>query len=118
MIYQPMEIVINRTSPTSWWETMSPIRRIYTDGRGWPKTFQPAFDATRSASGDTDGDGRTTARHRDARDQRPASGGRSIPLHEDDQTVVKERISLDKSNPTSCATSHDDRQARSPSPGL
>jgi hypothetical protein len=101
MIYQPMEIVIKPNVTYFLVETMSPIRRVFTDGRGWPKTFQPAFDGYSIGQWlDTDGDGRYDTL---AIETRGISGPRlvdgSIPLHEDDQTVVKERISLDKSNP-------------------
>ena len=100
MIYQPMEIVIKPNVTYFLVESTSPIRRVYTDGRGWPKTFQPAFAGYSIAQWlDEDGDGRYDTL---AIETRGISGARlvdsSIPLHEDNSTVVKERISLDKNN--------------------
>ena len=77
MIYQPMEIIIKPNVTYFLVESTSPIRRVYTDGRDWPKTFLPAFAGYSIGQWlDTDGDGRyDTLDDRDARDQRPAHGG-------------------------------------------
>lgn len=101
MIYQPMEIIIKPNVTYFLVESTSPIRRIYTDGRDWPKTFPPAFAGYSIGQWlDEDKDGRYDTL---AIETRGISGPRlvdaSIPLHEDDSTVVKERISLDKANP-------------------
>jgi len=102
MIYQPMEIVIKPNVTYFLVESSSPIRRVYTDGRDWPKTFLPAFAGYSIGQWlDTDGDGRYDTF---TIETRGISGPRmmdnsGIQLHADDQTVVKERISLDKSNP-------------------
>jgi len=101
MIYQPMEIVIKPSVVYFLVESTSPIRRVYTDGRDWPKTFLPAFAGYSIGQWlDEDGDGRYDAL---VIETRGISGPRmidnSIPLHEDDKTIVKERLSLDKNNP-------------------
>jgi hypothetical protein len=102
MIYQPMEIVIKPTVTYFLLEAISPIRRIYTDGRDWPKTMPPGFDGYSIGKWlDEDGDGRYDTL---AIETRGISGprlfdGNAIPLHADDSTIVKERISLDKANP-------------------
>jgi hypothetical protein len=101
MIYQPMEIIIKPNVTYFLVESTSPIRRVYTDGRTWPKTFPPAFAGYSIGQWlDEDGDGRYDTL---AIETRGISGPRlvdaNIPLHEDDSTVVKERISIDKSNP-------------------
>jgi hypothetical protein len=101
-IYQPLEIVIKPKITYFLLEALSPIRRIYTDGRDWPKTFQPGFDGYSIGQWlDQDGDGRYDAL---AIETRGISGkrlidGSGLPLHEDDQTVVKEKLYIDKSEP-------------------
>jgi hypothetical protein len=101
MIYQPMEIIIKPNVVYFLVESTSPIRRVYTDGRDWPKRFPPAFAGYSIGQWlDEDKDGRYDTL---AIETRGISGPRlvdaNIPLHEDDSTVVKERISIDKSNP-------------------
>jgi len=101
MIYQPMEMVIKPSVVYFLVESTSPIRRVYTDGRDWPKTFLPAFAGYSIGQWlDEDGDGRYDTL---VIETRGISGPRmidnSIPLHEDDKTIVKERLSLDKNNP-------------------
>jgi len=101
MIYQPMEIILKPSVTYFLVESTSPIRRVYTDGRGWPKTFPPAFAGYSIGQWlDEDKDGRYDTL---TIETRGISGPRlvdaNIPLHENDSTVVKERISLDKSNP-------------------
>jgi hypothetical protein len=102
MIYQPMEIVIKPNVTYILLEATSPIRRVYTDGRDWPKTFLPGFNGYSIGQWlDQDGDGRYDTL---AIETRGISGLRlmdnsGIQLHDDNETIVKERISLDKSNP-------------------
>ena len=101
MIYQPMEIIIKPNVTYFLVASTSPIRRVYTDGRDWPKKFPPAFAGYSIGQWlDEDKDGRYDTL---AIETRGISGPRlvdnNIPLHEDDSTVVKERISIDKSNP-------------------
>jgi hypothetical protein len=102
MVYQPMEIVIKPTVTYLLIESPSPIRRIYTDGRSWPKQFLPAFGGYSIGQWeDTDGDGRYDTLNIETRG---ISGtrlfdGNGIQLHADDMTIIKEKISLDKANP-------------------
>ena len=101
MIYQPMEIIIKPNVTYFLVESTSPIRRVYTDGRDWPKTMLPAFAGFSIGQWlDEDGDGvydTLTIETRGISGPRLVDG--MIPLSEDDSTVVKERISLDKANP-------------------
>jgi hypothetical protein len=102
MIYQPMEIVIKPNVTYFLLEAMSPVRRIYTDGRGWPKTFPPGFDGYSIGQWlDQDGDGKYDALTIETRgiSGKRLFDGNAIPLAEDGSTVVKEHISIDKSNP-------------------
>lgn len=77
-------------------------RRIYTDGREFPKNEEPSFAGYSIGKWiDADGDGRYDTLAVETRNLKgprtfEASG---IPLHRDNQTVVKERIALDQSNP-------------------
>jgi hypothetical protein len=85
---------------------MSPIRRIYTDGRDWPKEFDPQFNGYSMGTWrDTDGDGTYDTLEVETRDLRGPRlfDSTGIPLHADNETVVKEKLYLDKNNP-SCAT--------------
>ena len=78
------------------------IRRIYTDGRTFPKEFEPSFLGYSIGKWiDEDGDGRYDVLEVETRGFKgprvyDTSG---IPLHNDNESVVKERIHLDKSDP-------------------
>jgi hypothetical protein len=100
-IVWPAEFVILPSITYVNFENHMP-RRIYTDGRSFPKTEEPSFAGYSIGQWiDTDGDGRFDTLAVETRNLKgprtfEASG---IPLHKDNQTVVKERIALDKSNP-------------------
>jgi hypothetical protein len=102
-LFRPMEIIV---FPDITYIRIDHIRdskrRIFTDGRGWPKDAAPTFDGYSIGKWlDTDGDG-----HFDTLEveRRNFKGPRTfepsgMALHEDNQTVVTERIYLDKANP-------------------
>ncbi len=77
-------------------------RRIYTDGRDWPKDVEPTYDGYSIGKWiDEDGDGRFDVLEVETRN---FLGPRTYdnfgtPLHADNQTIVKERIYRDKENP-------------------
>ena len=77
-------------------------RRIYTDGRSWPKDVEDGFDGYSIGKWlDTNNDGKydeleVETRHFKGPRAFDLSG---IPLHEDNETVIKERIFLDKADP-------------------
>src|SRR5262249_33102768 len=78
-------------------------RRIFTDGRPWPKEgeVEPTFQGYSIGTWiDTDGDGRYDLLEVETRNLKgPRSYDASgLPLHSDNQTVIKERIYLDKSD--------------------
>jgi hypothetical protein len=76
-------------------------RRIFTDGREWPKQVEPTFTGYSIGRWiDTDGDGRYDVLESETRYFKGprAYDSSGIPLHEDDESVVKERISLDKAD--------------------
>ena len=101
-VVYPMEIVIMPDVTYVMIEYASQLRRIYTDGRDWPEAFEPSFLGYSIGKWeDEDGDGRYDVLVIETRGMKgprtfDASG---IPLHKDNQTVVKERIFLDKTNP-------------------
>ena len=74
-------------------------RRIYTDGRGWPDTEDTWFHGYSIGKWiDTDGDGRFDTLEVETRHIRgPRVWDQSgMPMAADNQTVITERISLDK----------------------
>jgi hypothetical protein len=77
-------------------------RRIYTDGRDWPKTEQTWFNGYSIGKWlDTDGDGRYDTLEIETRRLRgPRRWDQSgMPLADDDQGIFKERIYLDRDDP-------------------
>ena len=77
-------------------------RRIFTDGRDWPAELEPTFLGYSIGKWiDTDGDGRYDVLEVETRGFRGprAFDASGLPLHEDNQTIVKERIYLDKADP-------------------
>ncbi len=101
--YEPMEvIVLPETTYIRIDHIHDTTRRIYTDGRKWPEHVEPTYAGYSVGRWlDEDGDGRydvLEAETRHIKGQR-AFDATGIPLHDDNQTVVKERFSLDKSDP-------------------
>jgi len=77
-------------------------RRIYTDGRDWPKNEEPTFAGYSLGRWlDEDGDGRYDVLEIETRNLRgPRVWDQSgMPMHADNAAVIKERIFLDKANP-------------------
>jgi hypothetical protein len=101
-LVEPMEVIITPDVTYIALAYMSEFRRIYTDGRDWPQEFEPSFAGYSIGKWvDEDGDGRYDALTIETRGLKGPrlldSGG--MPLHKNNQTVVKERISLDKADP-------------------
>jgi hypothetical protein len=98
----PMEIVVTPKTTYVMIEYLTMLRRIYTDGREWPKEAEPSFMGYSIGNWtDADASGRFNTLEVETR---LLKGPRAydfsgIPLHADNQTVVKERIFLDKANP-------------------
>src|SRR5450755_4632122 len=96
----PIEFVILPALTYVNFEAFMP-RRIYTDGRDFPKDEEPSFMGYSIGKWlDTEGAGRFDALEGETRNFK---GPRTvefsgIPLHEDNATIVKERISLDKAD--------------------
>jgi hypothetical protein len=97
---RPVEFIVLPTVTYIHYENIMP-RRIYTDGRDWPQNDEPTFVGYSIGKWiDQDGDGRYDLLEVETRNFKgprtlEASG---LPLHADNQTIVKERIYLDKTN--------------------
>jgi hypothetical protein len=82
--------------------TEFPPRRIYTDGRDWPQTEETWFTGYSIGKWlDTDGDGRYDTLEAETRYLRgPRVWDQSgMPMADDNETIIKERTSLDRSDP-------------------
>jgi hypothetical protein len=101
--YAPMEVVVTPDTTYILMEHVHDNRRIHTDGRSFPANMDddPQFAGYSVGKWlDTDGDGRYDTLEVETRGMKgprvfDASG---IPLHSDNQTVVKERIYVDKAD--------------------
>ena len=76
-------------------------RRIYTDGRSHPANIEPTYPGYSIGRWiDQDGDGRFDLLEVETRGFKGprAFEGSGLPLHDDNQSIIKERISLDPAN--------------------
>jgi hypothetical protein len=102
-LYRPMEIVV---LPETTYILIDHVtdshRRIYTDGRDWPETVEPSFMGYSIGKWiDEKGDGKFTlleVETRHFKGPRPLDPA-GMPTHTDNQSIVKERLFLDKDNP-------------------
>ena len=98
----PMEVIILPKTTYMLIEYLSMLRRVFTDERDWPKGIEPSFMGYSIGKWiDADGDGRFDLLEIETRNLKGprAFDASGIPLHADNQTVVKERMYLDKANP-------------------
>ena len=99
--YEPMEFVITSATTYVLLEHIEHNRRIFTDGRAWPQTIWPTYVGYSIGRWrDADGDGRFDTLEVETRGFKgprvyDATG---IPLHRDNLSVIKERITLDQAN--------------------
>jgi len=101
-LYSTMEIVVTLDQAYILMSTFNDTRRVFTDGRDWPAEIVPSYAGYSIGRWiDEDGDGRYDALEIETRGFRGLRtlDSTSIPLHEDNQTVIKERIYSDKANP-------------------
>jgi hypothetical protein len=101
--FYPQEYVI---TPETTYIVMYHVdggRRIFTDGRDWARDLEPTYVGYSIGRWlDEDGDGRYDVLEVETRG--PFKGprvydGSGLPLHYDNQSIFKERIYVDKSNP-------------------
>src|SRR5436190_12786477 len=77
-------------------------RRIFTDGRDWPSELLPSYNGYSIGKWiDEDGDGRYDVLDVETRGFKGPRTfeGSGMPLHEDNATVIRERIKRDKADP-------------------
>jgi hypothetical protein len=77
-------------------------RRIFTDGRPWPEPLEPKLLGTSIGQWvDEDGDGKYDVLVVETRGLRGprAFDATGLPLHRDNQTIIKERFFISKSDP-------------------
>src|SRR6266849_5541273 len=97
----PMEILVTPNTTHILFDYALP-RRIFTDGRPWPKEIEPTFYGYSIGKWvDEDGDGRYDVLEIETRGFK---GPRSyeatgIPLHEDSESIITERLYVDKADP-------------------
>jgi hypothetical protein len=97
----PMEIVITPNTTYIMFDASTP-RRIYTDGRDWPKDQEPNFLGYSIGKWVSEkADGRYDAIEVETRFVRGphAYGESGLPFHVDNQASFKERFYLDRNNP-------------------
>jgi hypothetical protein len=100
--YEAMEIVVTPQTTYVLIDHIHDSRRIFTDGRDWSAEVEPSFAGNSIGRWiDEDGDGRYDLLEVETRDFKgPRTFDESgLPLHRDNQTIVKERIYLDKTDP-------------------
>ena len=100
--YGEMEFIVNPTTTYILVDHIQDDRRIFTDGRDWPKNLEPTLLGYSIGHWvDSAGSGRFDMLAVETRGFRGprAFDASGLPLHHDNETVVKERISIDKSDP-------------------
>jgi hypothetical protein len=100
--YEGAEFVITPRTTHVLMEHIYDFRRIFTDGRPWPGEIDPTFAGYSIGKWiDTDGKGRYDVLQVETRGLKGPRvfDSTGLPLHSDDQTVIKERIFQDKADP-------------------
>jgi hypothetical protein len=100
--FRPLEFIVTPDTTYIIIADYDPLRRIFTDGRDWPKEIEPTFQGYSIGKWiDTDGDGKYDVLEVETRGFKGPRiyDIRGIPLHRDNQSVFKERFYLDKNDP-------------------
>jgi hypothetical protein len=101
--FRPLEFVVTPKTTYVLVGGAEHFRRIYTDGRDWPKEIEPTYVGYSLGTWvDTDGDGTYDTLEVETRG--PFKGPRAydasgLPLHFDNQSTFNERIWRDKADP-------------------
>jgi len=99
--FHPLEFVVMPETTYILIADFDPLRRVFTDGRDWPKAIEPTFQGYSIGRWiDEAGSGRYDVLEVETRGFK---GPRiyditGMPLHSDNQSIFKERIHLDKAN--------------------
>jgi hypothetical protein len=102
MAFQPLEFVVTPDTTYILIGSYDHYRRIFTDGRDWPKEIEPTFAGYSIGKWlDTDGDGRYDVLEVETRGFKGprAYDEAGLPLHFDNESIFKERIYRDKADP-------------------
>jgi hypothetical protein len=97
----PMEMLVQQIHTLMIFQNALP-RRIYTDGRDWPKSGEPSFQGYSIGKWiDEDGDGQYDVLEVETRNLREprAYDVTGLPFAGDGKTVIKERVYLEKGDP-------------------
>src|SRR6202030_698360 len=100
--FRPLEFIVTPNTTYILIGSDDHYRRIFTDGRDWPKEIEPTFSGYSIGRWiDEDGDGRYDVLEVETRGFK---GPRAIdtlglPLHSDNQSIFKERFYRDKADP-------------------
>jgi hypothetical protein len=100
--FRPLEFIVTPETTYIIIADYDPLRRIFTDGREWPKEIEPTFQGYSIGKWiDTDGDGKYDVLEVETRGFKGPRiyDIRGLPLHRDNQSVFKERFYLDKNDP-------------------
>jgi hypothetical protein len=99
---RPLEFVVTPDTTYILVGGSDHYRRIFTDGRDWPKEIEPSYSGYSIGTWiDADGDGRYDTLQIETRGFRGprAYDATGLPLHFDNQSVFMERIHRDKADP-------------------
>jgi hypothetical protein len=99
--YEPLEFLVTPEVTYMRDAVLGEVRRIYTDGRGWPQQLQPSYIGNSIGRWlDTSGSGRYDTLQVETRGFKGPRiiDNTGVPLHFDNQTVIKERFSLDRAD--------------------
>jgi len=100
---RPLEIIVTPDTTYILVGGSDHYRRLFTDGRSWPKTIEPSYSGYSIGKWiDVDGDGRFDVLEAETRGPfkgRRAYDATGLPLHFDNQSIFKERIYRDKADP-------------------
>jgi hypothetical protein len=100
--FRPLEFIVTPETTYIIIADYDPLRRIFTDGRDWPKEIEPTFQGYSIGKWiDNDGDGKYDLLEVETRGFKGPRiyDIRGLPLHRDNQSVFKERFYLDKNDP-------------------
>jgi len=100
--YGQTEFIVTPQATHILVENIHDSRRIFTDGRDWPAAMEASLLGYSIGRWiDTDGDGKYDVLEVETRGFTGprAFDASGIPLHDDNQTVVKERIYVDRNDP-------------------
>ena len=94
-VYSTMEIIVMPEVTHILMGFLHETRRIFTDGRGWPESIEPSFAGYSIGQWvDTNGGGRYDLLQVETRGFKGLRtlDSTGLPLHEDNQSIIKERI--------------------------